>query len=144
LDDHPRLDEASARVNFMAFKNIEEQRNFQRHWVAKRRAEYIHLHGGCCGSCSSKEDLEFHHRDRSQKLNHRIWSWRRVRIETELAKCELLCRTCHGVETAKERAYYTSPHGTLTSYTNYKCRCAECRAANATYEYARRRKLSVV
>lgn len=24
-------------------------------------------------------------------------------------------------------------HGTLNSYTNHRCRCAECRAANASY-----------
>src|SRR6266566_4263632 len=104
------------------FKNKEQQREFQRVWMANRRAEYIAKHGGRCLKCQSEKNLEFHHRDQSQKLEHKIWSWRRERIEQELVKCDLLCRSCHFQETAKERKFYTAAHGTITAYKDYDCR----------------------
>lgn len=33
-------------------------------------------------------------------------------------------------------------HGTLTTYTYYKCRCGECRAARASYEAMHRMDLA--
>jgi hypothetical protein len=125
----------------MPYKDKAKQLECQRNWIAARRARYESERGGCCQKCKSAVNLEFHHRVREEKISNRIWGWRKERIEAELAKCDLLCRDCHFLETAKEREYYTAPHGTLTSYQNYKCRCKDCRRANAEYEHNRRLRI---
>jgi hypothetical protein len=128
----------------MPYKDPKEQRRFQRERTAMRRAEAIAERGGKCLRCSSTKSLEFHHRKRSTKKDHKVWSWKESRRKAELKKCDLLCRECHAKETAKERGYGTSPHGTLTCYQNYRCRCKLCRAANADQEHRRRlRNMSV-
>jgi hypothetical protein len=124
----------------MAYKNKEIQREFQRLWLIERRKQHIKKRGGKCICCDSKKRLEFHHRNRATKISHKIWSWSHQRIEKELDKCDLLCHACHHKETAKERGYYTAPHGTLTAYKGYGCRCKVCRAANARYESRRRQE----
>lgn len=49
------------------------------------------------------------------------------------------CRTCAYERDARRaddrasRAAEAAPHGTLSGYTRWKCRCAECRAANTAY-----------
>lgn len=122
----------------MPYKDKNKQREYQRLRVAKRRFVYVQSHGGMCTKCSSVDSLEFHHVNKHSKVSHRIWSWSVTKLESELVKCELLCKNCHFTETAKERGYYSSPHGTLTSYKNYKCRCKDCRQANASRERRRR------
>jgi hypothetical protein len=106
--------------------------------MAARRVRYIKDCGGECLKCSSVVDLEFHHRNRDEKTDHKIWSWSIKRIEQELTKCDLLCGECHKVKTAKERNYGGAAHGTITSYKRYRCRCENCRTANANYERSRR------
>jgi hypothetical protein len=124
----------------MPYKDKEAQREFQRTWIAKRRKRYVAEKGGKCTTCGSKKNLEFHHRDRDEKIDHKMWSWNPERIKEELSKCELLCHACHHEETAKERGYYTASHGTLTAYKDHGCRCKDCRAANAGYESRRRQE----
>jgi len=36
------------------------------------------------------------------------------------------------------RKHFSIPHGTITGYKNYNCRCSECRKINASYEHTRR------
>ena len=122
----------------MPYADSEAQRKYQRNWCAARRSAHIKARGGICYKCGSSEDLEFHHRDRTKKLDHKVWSWALPRIAAELEKCDLLCRPCHCLETATERGYYMAQHGTLTAYKAYDCRCRNCRIANAAYEHARR------
>lgn len=119
------------------YVNREQQREYQRRWVAKRRADY--LDGKVCNKCSDAEGpFEVDHIDPSQKVTNSVWSWTQERREAELAKCQVLCRPCHVKKTAEQRNFGKSPCGTLTSYTSYKCRCAECRANWARYERERR------
>lgn len=35
------------------------------------------------------------------------------------------------------------PHGTLSTYTNWQCRCDPCRAANTSYKHTHRTRLPV-
>lgn len=54
--------------------------------------------GNACHDCGSTEKLEWHHRDPTTKRFH-IGANLRLSvstIESELAKCDLLCRSCHG------------------------------------------------
>jgi len=66
----------------------------------QRRNYFIDMLGGKCSKCGSKEKLEFHHVDRSTKkvdigkiLSHDI-----DKVVTEIAKCVLLCSSCHHKE----------------------------------------------
>jgi hypothetical protein len=105
-----------------------------------RRIAAIAARNGCCAKCGSSTDLEFHHRNKEEKETRiaQVWSRSEKIREKELAKCDLLCAECHRVETSKERGYGKRPHGTITSYTTYNCRCKDCRRVWA--EYARNQR----
>jgi 5-methylcytosine-specific restriction endonuclease McrA len=105
-------------------ETLEHKRERQRNWVSSRRLEYISKRGGCCRVCGSVEALEFHHRDPTMKVSHRIFSWKRSRIDVELEKCDLLCSKCHRQETNKFFGFPT--HGTNYTYKVKKCRCELC------------------
>ena len=48
-------------------------RDYQRQWVARRRAEFFA--GKACVRCGSQERLELDHIDPKLKVAHQIWSW---------------------------------------------------------------------
>lgn len=77
----------------MPYKDRQKQRDYQRKWYAARREKY--LDGKTCEWCGSDEYLEIHHLNPEEKDSHRIFSWSDERIRKELAKCIILCRTCH-------------------------------------------------
>ena len=77
----------------MPYKNKEEQKRFQREWCAKRRHDF--LKDKDCTNCHTKEKLELHHIDPKQKISHHVWSWSETKRLKEIAKCEVLCETCH-------------------------------------------------
>lgn len=91
--------------------------------------------GGKCVSCGSSKDLEFDHIDPNTKSYsvQKMWSLSKAKLEAELAKCQLMCKTClHDRET---------PCGTPQKYWR-GCRCAECANAKNAYEreYKKSRK----
>jgi len=110
----------------MGYKSKEEQREYQRNWLQKRRNSWIASKGSKCERCG-KEDLPFEvdHIDRNSKVDHKVWSWSKERRELELSKCQLLCQLCHWSKTAEENSGLTYNHGTSTAY-QYGCRCVEC------------------
>ena len=95
-----------------------------------RRREFIKQLGGICRHCGTTYDLTYDHIDRSTKefciganLHRSMQS-----LQTELKKCRLLCRSCHGTKSQKERLHDTSHrHGIVSTYTNLKCRCSDCK-----------------
>lgn len=111
-------------------------RKYQVAWLKERRQRAINLLGGKCALCGAVEELEFDHIDPASKHPHlkradtqgmqwsRSWDW----ILTELAKCQLLCDTCHKAKTNTDGE---PPHGTHSRYVSRKCRCQECKAAHA-------------
>lgn len=106
------------------------QREYQRAWVAARRAEW--LRGHFCEWCNSGDDLHVHHRDPARKVSHNIWSWGEARRASELAKCVVLCRPCHQrahSEARRLEAELRNPHGTVNRY-KLGCACDSCREAN--------------
>ena len=127
----------------MPYKDRTKQLACQRNWIRQRRLNAIAEFGGQCVKCGSKQNLEFDHIDPKTKLAcvAEIWTWAEDRRLAELAKCQLLCTYCHKEKTAVDRGYKTAPHGTLTSYKRYGCRCELCRSANAGYEHGRRLQL---
>ena len=115
----------------MAYKNKEKQKEFQRNWLKNRRNRWILEFGGVC-PCGSIDNLEFDHIDPSEKVSHRIWSWREDRIKEELSKCQLLCVECHKKKTAKQEREKIK-HGTRSGYQVLMCKCVLCRGAQNEY-----------
>lgn len=76
------------------------KREYQRKWIANRRAEFFK--DKSCAKCGSTESLELDHIDRLTKVSNSIWSWSQVRREEELAKCQVLCSDCHLKKTSQE------------------------------------------
>jgi hypothetical protein len=79
----------------MPYKNPAVQLAYQREWMAQRRQTALDSRGNACQRCRAADRLEFHHRDPGEKVSHRIFSRRWETIDQELAKCDLLCSTCH-------------------------------------------------
>lgn len=108
------------------YKDPEKQREYQRQWVAKRRAEFFA--DKQCVQCDSNVDLELDHIDPNLKISHNIWSWSKVRQEEEIAKCQILCKDCHEEKTAIENSIRNGgkPHGSSQRY-KIGCRCNDCK-----------------
>ena len=129
-------------TKYMAYKNPDDQRTWQRKAVARRRAEFFS--DKSCVTCGSTHELELDHIDPATKIAHSIWSWARDRMNSEIAKCQVLCKVCHKAKTAEEkRQAMTIPlqHGTVSGY--YKgCKCSACLLARAAYkrDYYKRSK----
>jgi 5-methylcytosine-specific restriction endonuclease McrA len=111
----------------MPYKNIAQQRAYQREWMARRRADYFH--GKICVKCGDNSQLELDHIFPESKLSHCVWSWTKERREQELSKCQVLCAACHQ---KKSNASLLKPfmHGTNLAYSK-GCRCKDCKKASA-------------
>ena len=115
----------------MPMPTVEEQREYQRQWIAKRRAEWIAVHGPC-KKCGSSVDLEIDHVDPKKKSAHVsiIWSWSKKRREAELKKCQVLCHECH-VKKTNVQTYAPMKHGTVRMRRKGRCACIACKRAVA-------------
>ena len=120
----------------------EVKREYQRQWVARRRAEWFaDKH---CVKCGSTDELQLDHIDPKTKVNNSIWSWSVARRVVELEKCQVLCYPCHKVKTREQvpitQGVQLVQHG---DYSMYKkgCRCVPCKASVAPYwrEYRSRK-----
>lgn len=104
----------------------------------ERREKWIEDNGPCL-HCGTWDDLTVDHIDPSSKdpkLKGNaglLWSWREDKRKTELAKCQVLCKSCHDRKTMLERGG-PAKHGTRSMYAGkQKCRCDECKAAQSRY-----------
>lgn len=107
----------------MPYKDRAKHNEFNRLWIARRRAEYFA--GKCCARCGSTDRLELDHINPETKISHAIWSWSATRRAAELAKCQPLCYHCHKAKSRAEKLQ----HG-IARYDS-GCRCEICRAAKA-------------
>jgi hypothetical protein len=98
----------------------------------RRRLQVLEELGGACAECGSASDLEIDHIDRSSKevnIGTILASASEARYRAEVAKCQLLCSTCHRAKTARELGV---PHGGgLSGKKN--CKCAPCKQRKAEY-----------
>lgn len=133
----------------MPYKDRVFAKKWQREYDRNRRLTAIKkMHdylGGKCVVCNATERLEVHHIDPRQKSFGPVWTrglpWAIVRAE--LDKCELRCFTHH-------KEVHAAKHGTLSRYTNNKCRCEACvkiyreydRKKQARYRAERKEKAS--
>lgn len=138
----PRRSGFDSRTLPVAYKNPDEQRDYQRKWIAARRAEYFD--GKFCVQCGSAKDLELDHVDPNLKLDHKIWSWTEERRNREIAKCQVLCAECHLARSNDQRVVTVHDGKTLVFYRR-GCRCDNCRLAKAVEKsrYLERKKLNI-
>lgn len=126
----------------MPYKHKQDLRDYQRKWVAERRARFFR--DKICAKCKTEgtkdNPLELDHIYPELKWSHRIWSYSWKRIMEEAAKCQILCHDCHWAKTQKDMDYKLV-HGKLQGYKKYGCRCDECRKAFLDYhrDYRNRR-----
>lgn len=110
----------------MPYKTKAAQLEYQRKWMQRRRAEWFEKKA--CTACGSSHNLELDHKDPKYKIDHRVWSWSKKRMDAELAKCQVLCTNCHKLKT-RWQALAKVKHGTLTMYSKFGCRCYYCKMA---------------
>jgi hypothetical protein len=113
----------------------EAQREYQRNWVAARRASWFR--DKSCARCGSTTELEIDHIDPRTKVTHSVWSWAEQRRNAELAKCQVLCRPCHEAKSVVDLVNVfgvtLAEHGQIAMY--YRgCRCRPCKDASAAYK----------
>lgn len=85
----------------MPILNREERRAYNRAWMGRRRSEWIAANGPC-KHCGGTDRLEVDHIDPHQKISHRVWSWTLEKRAAELAKCQVLCRSCHQAKSIQD------------------------------------------
>lgn len=71
-----------------------------RWWHARKDAWFTDKQ---CAVCGSSENLELDHINPFLKVSHKIWSWRIERRDEELAKCQVLCKSCHQIKTKTDQ-----------------------------------------
>lgn len=114
-------------------------RDYMKKRRQNRRKYFIQLLGGKCRNCGGTKNLEFDHINPKNKSHdyNAIEDRPMNMIETEIKKCQLLCRDCHKDKTLKNKEHIVNParHGTLWMYKKYKCRCSACKKAMSEYYY---------
>ena len=110
-----------------------------------RRNNAIEPLGGKCVLCGSSENLELDHKDPKDKAFSlaKLWSCAEPKYLEEIAKCQLLCRTCHEEKTINDLGFKRAKgnHGTIS--THRYCRCNLCKEAWNKYgrEHKAKKKL---
>ena len=104
----------------------------RRQRARQRRIDWMKEHGPCC-KCGSWDHLELDHvistgMSEKARASQRLWNWSEPHRQAELAKCQVLCRSCHRKKTGLELRKYE--HG-LNFYQRHGCRCLICRGAAA-------------
>lgn len=128
----------------MPYKDKTKQQEFQKQWLRKRRQKWIDEHGPCI-DCGSKNNLEIDHIDPETKDpalrlgSGKMWGWAKEKLDKELLKCVVRCRSCHLQKTRNE--YFTKLiHGVSRSlYDKYGCRCKPCKELHSTHLKAHRK-----
>lgn len=129
--------------NIMAM-TTDQMREYMRSYRAKRRTKAKTSLGGCCSKCGATINLEFDHIDRTNKVDGiaNLITNSKETLNTELAKCQLLCKKCHYAKSIAVGDLPVAQHGGSRMY-NKGCRCNLCieykRNYNKTY-YKRNRK----
>jgi len=118
---------------------------YMRNYLSERqlrlRNEAIQAFGAKCARCGSVDGpFEFDHIDPADKEIEigSIWRYGAEKREKELAKCWLLCITCHKIKTCADNGweYSKSAHGLPGSHRY--CSCADCRSAWQAYKNNRK------
>ena len=117
----------------------EYMRAYMANRYIKRRKQIIEKLGGVCVECGTTENLEIDHIERSMKsfgIGKAIagWSWKR--LNQELDKCQLLCKTHHQDKTVSESSV---EHGGGLSGKK-SCYCSLCGPLKVKYQNKQRQR----
>lgn len=129
----------------MAITEDQRTRNLERSRSRYRQTmdEAIDLLGGHCAKCGSVEGLEFDHIDPATKLFSISAKAARgmQAIEGELAKCQLLCLSCHRSKNSVDMAAMVkrNEHGGGLHGIK-RCKCALCHERRLQTQNERRRE----
>lgn len=100
-----------------------------------RMALAFEILGDKCVNCGSIDNLEFDHIDPKSKIAElsNLTRHSLKKFLDEVAKCQVLCSSCHHDKSTIESGKQLVPgtHGTLSSYRF--CRCTECKKAKSSY-----------
>jgi hypothetical protein len=112
-----------------------------RRYQERRDAALVAL-GGECVACGGTQDLQFDHQDRGLKSFNlaKIWLGKQDRLQGELGKCQLLCKSCHLIKTVDEIGV---PHGGGKKGKR-GCSCDPCKARRRQYMRDFRARLKVI
>jgi hypothetical protein len=129
MDDAGSSPVAGTREFYNAY-----MREYLRRRYVERSQRAIDALGGVCVECGSVEDLQFDHVDPVTKsFEVRLALYKRrfdnQDLVDELAKCQLLCKSCHKIKSDIEQSV---EHGGGLSGKR-DCRCNLCRARKAEY-----------
>ena len=122
---------------------------YMRDYMAERyRARMAFAHerlGGKCAKCGSTDDLQLDHVDPSTKeftIAKKAAGVSEERFLRELAKCQLLCKTCHNLKSIAETGKQPvgERHGTISMATHRRCRCEPCLEVRRKYNREGRAK----
>ncbi len=120
----------------MPQKDREEYNAYMKEYMLNRyhelRDTWIVKLGGKCIRCGSTSLLEFDHIDPKTKsfTIGKLYSINKEDFQKEVAKCQLLCRSCHESKTIEDNDFNSrKEHGTTASYRHSKCRCDLCKEA---------------
>lgn len=110
-----------------------------------RRDEWLSENGPCV-RCGSWKQLEIDHKNpeeksprlggASKRATSHIWLWKKEDREAELAKCQVLCNSCHKQKNIEDyEKAFPQVHGTWQSYfrKSNPCRCDACVLAMQIY-----------
>lgn len=120
----------------------EAYNEYMRNYMTERyrsRMAFAHKQlGGKCARCGSADDLELDHIDPSTKefvIAKKAAGVSEVRFLRELAKCQLLCKTCHELKSIVEMGKQPigDRHGTISMATHRRCRCEPCLEVRRRY-----------
>lgn len=89
----------------MPFLDPEAKKEYQRKWVAKRRANFFADKKCEAENCNRTDKLTLDHINPKTKVSHSIWSWSEKRIAEEVSKCQVLCEDHHKEKTRKNGDY---------------------------------------
>lgn len=106
----------------------------RRQSIREKRGEYLLKLGNKCSKCGVKgEYLYFCRKDMTYPKADDLFRWSRPRIDGVIHQYFLLCRP-HKIARHKKIMGDTPPHGTLSRYGRYKCRCTLCRTSWRMYQ----------
>ena len=115
----------------MDFSTREGRAPYRARRYENRMKAMIRLLGGECVKCGATENLQFDHKDRETKKFTIAGRWdaKASILIPELAKCQLLCESCH---LEKTRSEISVEHGGGISGKR-NCKCDPCRYRKNEY-----------
>lgn len=123
----------------MAYADKDEQNAYNNEWLKQRRREWIRSVGGACRDCGSRRNV-FAHWTGPLPRPRNLWSMSPMRFAKVRPLLVPVCKAC----VPKYRRLADDlgiPHGKVTGYKHYGCRCAECTRANREWVAGRRKAL---